>query len=348
MTETVDATTGELMPIDPARAAMINRDTDDWMAVYDGNAKNLAVDLCQTDFVPKGLRGNAAATLGVILFGREVGMSPIAAMQGLYAVQGRVGLYAETMRAMVLAAGHEYRIVSQDSSKCVIEGRRNGQEDWSRFQFTMQEARDAGLAGKDVWKSYGPDMLLARATARMCKAIFPDAIRGFSAAEELQDQESPAPVEVTIVSKPEKPAARKRKTAARPSGPEPERAHVGLKPTARQQAQTSAAEPVEAEIIEEPATTSPAAGKDEAEPVLLETPETEAATQYQIRSIVMHMRRLGITERPERLYWAGVCAGRGDQAALDSTSNLTKTEAATALKRLEKIPDRDALEALTN
>ena len=135
----VEVVTGELVPT-TVRAEMVRPDTDGWLAVCSGDLRGLAVDLCNSDFVPKGLRGNRGATLAAMLFGRELGLPPIASLQSLFSVDGRVGLYAQAMRALVLSRGHEYRIVSNDSARCVLEGRRAGQDEWSRYSFSFQEA----------------------------------------------------------------------------------------------------------------------------------------------------------------------------------------------------------------
>ena len=344
-TETVEVVTGEILPTS-SRELMIRPETDNWMAVYPGDARNLAEDLCDTEFVPKGLRGKPHAALAVILFGREVGMSPIAAMQGLYAVDGRVGLYSETMRAMVLAAGHEYRITTCDSSRCVIEGRRAGAEEWQSFTFTMQEARDAGLGNKDNWKKYAPDMLLARATARMCRAIFPDAIRGFSAAEELQDQASPAVTVTQADPAAETPAktttvSRKRRTPDRPSAPEPSRASIDLEPqktppAAQDRAQDADSSDRDVEPAAHPAKV--------AEPV--EVDPDSPATDGQTKAIVMHLQgRLKVDDREERLYWTAAAAGL-DPASITSTKDLTQAQAARAVQQLGKAKDLAALERL--
>lgn len=328
---TGEVITKDIQQLDAARSQMLDPRTDSWIAVYGGDARALAEDLHQTEFVPKGLRGNAPATLAVILFGREVGMEPITAMQGLYAVDGRVGLYAETMRAMVLSAGHEYRIVTNDSTRCVIEGRRKGQDEWTRFGFTIQEAKDAGLVARgNNWRSYPADMLLARATARMCRAIFPDAIKGFRAAEEIADEATPkvdASAKTSELAQPVKVARKKRVSV----GSKPERCRIEVTPR-------TAADP--ANSIPEPlAVANDDTSLDEADPAA-------QSTDRQIKAIVMHMKRLGITERAERIYWAGVAAGRTDSLALDSTKDLSREEATRALKTLETISDRDGLEAI--
>lgn len=328
---------GELVPV-TSRAGMIHADTDNWMAVYDGDAKALSLDLCKTDFVPKGFRGNAPAVLAAVLYGREVGLPPIAALQGLYSVDGRVGTYAETQRALVLAAGHEYRIVEQSASRCVIEGRRAGRDEWQRFGFTMQEARDAGLDKKDNWRKWAADMLLARATARMCKAMFPDAVHGMSTAEEIQDtvtveQVDTSTGEVHQVSE-AKPRTVRRRRAQQPKGPEPERQHAPL-PKPRGAENSPEAGPGAGG--EAPAAEEETGG----EPALVEAGEPKA-DPGQVAAIAQHFGRLDVTARDERLMWTGLIAGIPQLA---SSKDLTRREAAAVEKVLGTLRDRQALEA---
>lgn len=330
MTEpTHEVVTGELVPA-TVRAEMIRPTTDGWLAVCDGDLRSLAVDLCQSDFVPKGLRGNRGATLAAMLFGRELGLPPIASLQSLFSVDGRVGLYAQAMRALVLSAGHEYRIVTSDSSRCVIEGRRAGQDEWARFQFTFQEAKDAGLTGKNNWRGYAPDMLLARATARMCRGIFPDVVLGMAAAEEIQDLATTTVEQVDTVTgeivqseKPSEGVTRKRATKKTqpPAGPEPERQRPPLpapKPTAP----------------EPQAPDSPASVGDD-----------DPATPGQVAAIRMHLTgRLGVEDRQDRLYYTALAAELPNPLDLESSNDLTAGQARHALDRLGKIRDRAGLD----
>lgn len=336
----VEVVTGELVPT-TVRAEMVRPDTDGWLAVCSGDLRGLAVDLCNSDFVPKGLRGNRGATLAAMLFGRELGLPPIASLQSLFSVDGRVGLYAQAMRALVLSRGHEYRIVSNDSSRCVLEGRRAGQDEWSRFSFTFQEAKDAGLVNKNNWKGYTPDMLLARATARMCRGIFPDVILGMATAEEIQDL---ATSTITVeqidtstgeITEAEKPRGVTRKTRtkkaapAEPAGPEPERQRAPL-PQPRGQ-QTSSP-------VENQATSGEA-------PTMLS--DDDPAAEGQLQAIILHLQgRLKIEDRDDRLYWTAVAAEIPNPLDLNSSKDLTRGQAAHAINRISKIRNADGLETL--
>ena len=335
----VEVVTGELVPT-TVRAEMVRPDTDGWLAVCSGDLRGLAVDLCNSDFVPKGLRGNRGATLAAMLFGRELGLPPIASLQSLFSVDGRVGLYAQAMRALVLSRGHEYRIVSNDSSRCVLEGRRAGQDEWSRFSFTFQEAKDAGLVNKNNWKGYTPDMLLARATARMCRGIFPDVILGMATAEEIQDLATSTitveQIDTTTgeITEAEKPRGVTRKTRARktepePAGPEPERQRAPLPQPRGQQASSP---------VENQATPAEA-------PTMLS--DDDPAGEGQLQAIILHLQgRLKIEDRDDRLYWTAVAAELENPLALTSSKDLTRGQAAHAINRISKIRNAESLDSL--
>jgi hypothetical protein len=151
-------------------------------------AWKLASRVADTDFVPKALRGKPEAVLACILAGHEAGISPMQSLAKIHVVEGRPAMAAELMRALVLRAGHELWIEESTSTRVVVCGQRAGSERVSRVAWTMDDARRANLAGKNNWKSYPRAMLLARATAELCRALFPDVLAGIShTIEELAD-----------------------------------------------------------------------------------------------------------------------------------------------------------------
>jgi hypothetical protein len=200
-------------------------DTDSWVEIV-AHVSRLAGVISQTSFVPRGLRGDSPATTAAILYGREVGFAPMTALTMIHVVEGRPGMYAEGMRALVLSAGHEIVIEEATSAQCRIRGRRRGSSVWTPLVWTIDDARRAGLTGKDNWKKYPRAMLVARATTDLCRMLFPDVIHGFRSLEEFDIVEGADIVEDPSPST--RTVQRKRATTRKPVPPiEPARRSPG-------------------------------------------------------------------------------------------------------------------------
>lgn len=235
--EHIDETTGELLPatVHTNRAVDLrDRATDSWTDVLD-DVITLARGIANTEFVPKGLRGSMEKTSAAILYSRELGLEPLTGLGSVHVIEGKAGISAEMMRALVLRAGHELAIKRSDRSVCEIWGRRKGTEEWTKATFTMDEAnqtqvfisKEKGwgpLSAKSQWRSWPAEMLLARATTRLVRMIFPDVAHGMRTAEELQDMtmldaegmDAP-PVQEPIRRQPKASQESGRKRVARPA-----------------------------------------------------------------------------------------------------------------------------------
>lgn len=178
--------TSENLPAVRHAADVATADTDSWTAVVADVAK-LASHIADTEFVPKGLRGSAPATAAAMLYGREVGLPPMTALNMTHVVEGKPGISAEGMRALVFAAGHEIEFLDSTGAVCSMRARRRGAERWTELTWNLDMARAAGLAGKGNWSKYPRAMLQARCTTELCRMVFPDVIHGFRSVEELED-----------------------------------------------------------------------------------------------------------------------------------------------------------------
>lgn len=151
-------------------------------------AHRIAISLSQTDFVPRAMKGKPDQVTGAILTGNELGLKPMASLRSVDIIQGTPGLRALTMRALVQQAGHTIIVVETSDEKCVMKGRRNGDEEWTTVTWTMARAIRAGLSTKDIWQQYPDEMLLARCTGQLCRLIAADVILGVPyTSEELTD-----------------------------------------------------------------------------------------------------------------------------------------------------------------
>jgi hypothetical protein len=148
---------------------------------------DLAERICRTEFVPTSLRSKPEATLAAMLTGEELGIKPMTALQKIHVIEGRPGLAAELMRALILQHGHDIWVEEKSNTRVTVAGRRKGTDRVSKVTWTADDVKKAGLDGRPNHKRYPRAMLTARATAELARDIFPDLIGGLYAVEELSD-----------------------------------------------------------------------------------------------------------------------------------------------------------------
>jgi len=154
----------------------------------------LAERICKTAMVPTQLRNRPDEVLAVVMYGAELGIGPMQALQQINFIEGKPGMTPELMRALIREAGHKLSI-SLSRTRCVIEGERGDTGETGEAEFTVEDAVDAGLCSVDQdgrvrarsqqgkplsWEKYTKDMLLARATSRIARMMFSDVVAGMS------------------------------------------------------------------------------------------------------------------------------------------------------------------------
>jgi hypothetical protein len=167
--------------------------------------------LSKTPFVPREMMGKTADVAAAIMRGRELGLDPFDALGSIYIVHGRVGYYAEFMRRRIIQAGHKFRVVENTDNRCILEGTRKGDSEPSRATFTAEQAKRAKINLGD----YPADKLLARATSRLCRQVFPDVLAGSVIAEDLIDGLIPNGDDEPVAAVEASPGAVQRKRAPR-------------------------------------------------------------------------------------------------------------------------------------
>lgn len=140
----------------------------------------LAQRVTNTPFVPSALRGKPEAVLACILYGAELGIGPMQSLNSIHVIEGRTAMSPELMRAMVARHGHRIDVIENSATACEVKGIRSDTGSTATVRWTMEDAKLAGLAGKNNWKTYPRAMLLARATSELCRIVFPDVIAGLS------------------------------------------------------------------------------------------------------------------------------------------------------------------------
>jgi hypothetical protein len=182
----------------------------------------IAVALAATSFVPKTMQGRPDEVTGAILAGRELGLDPMASLRSIDVIDGTPAMRALAMRGLVQAHGHEVWVEESTETRAVVCGRRAASATTQKSVWTIDRAKKANLAGKRNWQLHPSAMLVARATAELCRLIAADVLIGMPyAVEELTDDTlDPQLAKAAIRDEISKGRAAIRRTAQR--APEPE------------------------------------------------------------------------------------------------------------------------------
>ena len=151
-------------------------------------ALTFAQYLSDSNMVPKDFQGKPANCLIAMQWGTELGMKPLQAIQNIAVINGRPALWGDAVIALVLASPVcDYVTEEDDGNTAICRVRRKGGEEQIR-SFSTEDARQAGLAGKQgPWTQYPKRMRQMRARAFALRDVFPDVLRGMPVAEEVMD-----------------------------------------------------------------------------------------------------------------------------------------------------------------
>jgi hypothetical protein len=115
-----------------------------------------------------------------ILRGWELGIPPVASLENIHVMDGKTSLSVHLVSATIDQSGmYRKRVIETTNSLCIIEFHAKLDGSWQEVghsQFTIEDAKLAGLLGKTNWQKYPKAMLYARALtqgARLyCSSVF--------------------------------------------------------------------------------------------------------------------------------------------------------------------------------
>jgi hypothetical protein len=139
---------------------------------------------------------------------KELGLSPLQAVEGMSVVNNRIGIMGDLALAMVESSGLlEFKKVEYtgegETLECKITLKRKGREAQT-YSFSVREAKAAGIYERSaVWKQYSKRMTYYRALGFGLRDEFADVLKGVKTVEELTDYPSEEPRRVVRTIKPE-------------------------------------------------------------------------------------------------------------------------------------------------
>ena len=130
--------------------------------------------------------------MALMLVAQSEGQHPATIAQDYDIIQGRAARKTHSVLARFQAAGGrvEWHELTEAKADATFSHQAGGA---LRMVWTFEQAKRAGLTGKDNWKNYPRAMLRARCIAEGVRAVYPAAIGGMMVAEEAIDSND-APV----------------------------------------------------------------------------------------------------------------------------------------------------------
>lgn len=133
--------------------------------------------LARSTIIPREYQRNPGNIVAAALIGRAFGWDAITAMRMVNVIQGTATLKPEAQLALIRAAGHSVTI-KRHPDRVSATGRRADNGDTDTQQFTIDDARRAGLDRNGTWKAYPLDMCQWRAVSRLARSLFGDVVLG--------------------------------------------------------------------------------------------------------------------------------------------------------------------------
>jgi hypothetical protein len=122
----------------------------------------------------------------LMLIAQAEGYHPALAARDYHIIQGRPTLKAETMMARFQQQGGrvEWKTLTDTEVTAVFSHPSGGS---ASITWTFEQAKKAGLTGKDNWKNYPRAMLRARVVSEGIRTVYPGVVLGVYTPEEVQD-----------------------------------------------------------------------------------------------------------------------------------------------------------------
>lgn len=145
--------------------------------------------LAKSGLIPAGL--NTPEKVCVALeWGHELQLSPMVAVNNIAVINGKPTLSADIMAAVVKRSPEFGGIkwIQQDdkAAECIITRKTSNYTEETHSRFTYDDAVQAGLTNREVWKKYTKRMLKHRCLSYGLRDAFPDILAGLFNPEEME------------------------------------------------------------------------------------------------------------------------------------------------------------------
>lgn len=123
-----------------------------------------------------------------IMRGRALGLDATTALDSIHVIKGKPTMSAALIVGLIHNSGKAeyFDCIEQSATACTWVTKRRGSPHESRRTFTIDEAKQMQLTGKDNWTKQPAVMLQWRAASALARMVYPDVIAGLYAIEEME------------------------------------------------------------------------------------------------------------------------------------------------------------------
>lgn len=146
-----------------------------------------AVEKLGTWFAKSGMFGITAPEQGAVLAMTALAerVTPVELLKKYHLVQGRLAMRSDAMLAEFIRAGGKVTWVETSPTRAAA--RFVFADNDIELEFTLDEAKSAGLASRENWKKHPSNMLRARLISNAVRMLAPQVCSGQYTPEEVQD-----------------------------------------------------------------------------------------------------------------------------------------------------------------
>jgi hypothetical protein len=149
--------------------------------------------LAKSSMVPKQYQGKPEDVMVAVVWGKEIGLAPLQALQNISVINGKPSVYGDAAMALVqnspVCEGIEEYFEQENTQNPIavcVASRKNRKPVIAKF--SLEDAKRAGLWGKQgPWTAYPKRMMQMRARGFALRDAFPDVLKGLITSEEAQD-----------------------------------------------------------------------------------------------------------------------------------------------------------------
>lgn len=154
----------------------------------------LASAVARTELAPKDMRGKPEDCMVAMACGMEVGLSPMQALQSIAVINGHPSIWGDGAIGLVRGSGKCAYIKETSTGTfpnadytAICETHRIGEAEPVTRTFSVADAKQAGIFGKNVHATYPKRMLQMRARSWALRDAYADVLKGLVLREEAVD-----------------------------------------------------------------------------------------------------------------------------------------------------------------